>query len=228
MTEGDIEFLGRKLVYELDIQPCPRPWEGKEILREYLRIVKVPANVWPPKEREVQPESDSSVEVAKELEEKKQKVQERSAEESLGDGNPPPLPPPPSPSPLHPRPRRCNPNLAHLPHLPLPPLTSPGHRHRGCCGSDLFVFASSVLIFGLPLPEVFRMNYAEMERRFRVYVYPDGDPGTYYQTPRKLTGKYASEGYFFQNIREGRFRTEDPDEADLFFVPISCHKMRGR
>nr|CAD1831759.1 unnamed protein product [Ananas comosus var. bracteatus] len=85
MTEGDIEFLGRKLVYELDIQPWLRPWEGKEILREYLRIVKVPANVWPPKEREVQPESDSSVEVAKELEEKKQKVQERSAEESLGD-----------------------------------------------------------------------------------------------------------------------------------------------
>ncbi|OAY74476.1 putative glycosyltransferase [Ananas comosus] len=77
-------------------------------------------------------------------------------------------------------------------------------------------------------PEVFPMNYAEMERRFRVYVYPDGDPGTYYQTPRKLTGKYASEGYFFQNIREGRFRTEDPDEADLFFVPISCHKMRGK
>lgn len=72
------------------------------------------------------------------------------------------------------------------------------------------------------------MNYAEMERRFRIYVYPDGDPGMYYQTPRKLTGKYASEGYFFQNIREGRFRTEHPNEADLFFVPISCHKMRGK
>ncbi|KAM7515807.1 hypothetical protein LguiA_005390 [Lonicera macranthoides] len=77
-------------------------------------------------------------------------------------------------------------------------------------------------------PEVFRLNYAEMERKFKVYIYTDGDPNTFYQTPRKLTGKYASEGYFFQNIRESRFRTEDPDQADLFFIPISCHKMRGK
>ncbi|KAI7745301.1 hypothetical protein M8C21_017222, partial [Ambrosia artemisiifolia] len=65
-------------------------------------------------------------------------------------------------------------------------------------------------------PEVFRLNYAEMEKRFKVYIYPDGDPKTFYQTPRKLTGK------------ESRFRTEDPDEAHLFFIPISCHKMRGK
>ncbi|KAF8404731.1 hypothetical protein HHK36_009620 [Tetracentron sinense] len=77
-------------------------------------------------------------------------------------------------------------------------------------------------------PEVFRLNYAEMEKSFKVFIYPDGDPNTYYQTPRKLTGKYASEGYFFQNIRESPFRTEDPDQAHLFFIPISCHKMRGK
>ncbi|KAH0461357.1 hypothetical protein IEQ34_008932 [Dendrobium chrysotoxum] len=76
--------------------------------------------------------------------------------------------------------------------------------------------------------KIFSASYAEMERRFKVYIYPDGDPKTYYQTPRKLTGKYASEGYFFQNIQESRFRTEDPDQADLFFIPISCHKMRGK
>jgi hypothetical protein len=77
-------------------------------------------------------------------------------------------------------------------------------------------------------PESFAAGYAEMERSFKVYIYPDGDPKTFYQTPRKLTGKYASEGYFFQNIRESRFRTQDPDSADLFFVPISPHKMRGK
>ncbi|XP_059650077.1 probable glycosyltransferase At5g03795 [Cornus florida] len=76
--------------------------------------------------------------------------------------------------------------------------------------------------------EVFRLNYAEMEKNFKVYIYPEGDPNTYYQTPRKLSGKYASEGYFFQNIRDSRFRTDDPDRAHLFFVPISCHKMRGK
>ncbi|GER26205.1 exostosin family protein [Striga asiatica] len=78
------------------------------------------------------------------------------------------------------------------------------------------------------LSKVFRLNYEEMLRRFKVYIYPDGDPNTYYQTPRKLTGKYASEGYFFQNLRESNFVTDDPDLADLFFIPISCHKMRGK
>lgn len=77
-------------------------------------------------------------------------------------------------------------------------------------------------------PESFRSNYAEMENKFKVYIYPDGDPNTFYQTPRKVTGKYASEGYFFKNIRESRFRTLDPEEADLFFVPVSPHKMRGK
>ncbi|KAM1161343.1 hypothetical protein ACFX2B_000453 [Malus domestica] len=77
-------------------------------------------------------------------------------------------------------------------------------------------------------PEVFRLNFAEMEAKFKVYIYPDGDPNTFYQTPRKLTGKYASEGYFFQNIRESHFRTDDPDQAHLFFIPISSHKMRGK
>ncbi|KAG5548437.1 hypothetical protein RHGRI_013951 [Rhododendron griersonianum] len=67
-----------------------------------------------------------------------------------------------------------------------------------------------------------------MEKKFKIYIYPDGDPNTYYQTPRKLTGKYASEGYFFQNIRESQFRTDDPERAHLFFIPISCHKMRGK
>ncbi|KAL1536776.1 putative glycosyltransferase [Salvia divinorum] len=78
------------------------------------------------------------------------------------------------------------------------------------------------------LPKVFRLNYEEMLKRFKVYVYSDGDPKTYYQTPRKLTGKYASEGYFFQNLRDSKFVTDDPDRADLFFIPISCHKMRGK
>ncbi|CAK9162778.1 unnamed protein product [Ilex paraguariensis] len=47
------------------------------------------------------------------------------------------------------------------------------------------------------LPEIFRLTYVEMVRRFKVYIYLDGDPNTFYQTPRKLTGKYGSEGYFF-------------------------------
>ncbi|XWS39792.1 hypothetical protein CRYUN_Cryun18bG0084800 [Craigia yunnanensis] len=67
-----------------------------------------------------------------------------------------------------------------------------------------------------------------MERRFKIFVYPDGDPNTYYHTPRSLSGKYTSEGYFFKNIRESRFLTNDPEKAHLFFIPISCHKMRRK
>ena len=76
--------------------------------------------------------------------------------------------------------------------------------------------------------DVFRRDFKEMEERFKVYVYPDGDPETYYHTPRKLTGKYSSEGYFFQNLQESQFVTNDSAAADLFFLPISCHKMRGK
>ncbi|XP_057431285.1 probable glycosyltransferase At5g03795 [Lotus japonicus] len=76
--------------------------------------------------------------------------------------------------------------------------------------------------------EAFRRDYQKMEEEFKVFVYPDGDPDTYFHSPRKLTGKYASEGYFFKNIRESRFLTLDPHLAHLFFIPLSCHKMRGK
>lgn len=76
--------------------------------------------------------------------------------------------------------------------------------------------------------DLFRRDFKNMEAKLKVYMYPDGDPETYFQTPRKLTGKYASEGYFFQNLRESRFVTNDSAVADLFFLPISCHKMRGK
>lgn len=45
MTEGDIEFLGWRLVIELGIQPWSRPWERKEILRDHRRTIKVLSNV---------------------------------------------------------------------------------------------------------------------------------------------------------------------------------------
>ncbi|XLR45730.1 hypothetical protein HN51_029833, partial [Arachis hypogaea] len=68
-------------------------------------------------------------------------------------------------------------------------------------------------------PEAFRLDYEKMEKELRVFVYPDSDPETYFHTPRKLTGKYSSKGYFF---------TADSLQAHLFFIPISCHKMRGK
>lgn len=48
------------------------------------------------------------------------------------------------------------------------------------------------------LPEVFRLTYAEMKEKFKVHIYLDGDSKTFYQVPRKLMGKYASECYFLE------------------------------
>ncbi|GKV02305.1 hypothetical protein SLEP1_g14759 [Rubroshorea leprosula] len=76
--------------------------------------------------------------------------------------------------------------------------------------------------------EEFKKRYEEMESSFRVFVYPEGDPKTYYQTPGVLSGPYASEGYFFKNIMESPLRTENPDEATMFFIPISVQKMSAK
>ncbi|EYU18405.1 hypothetical protein ABFS82_02G053200 [Erythranthe guttata] len=75
--------------------------------------------------------------------------------------------------------------------------------------------------------EGFRMDYAQMERKLKIYAYPAPADQRYsnYQT---ITGKYASEGYFFKNIRESSFLTDDPELAHLFFIPISAHKLHQK
>jgi len=126
-------------------------------------------------------------------------------------------------SPLRQVPFKCS----HLTLLPNPILHS---HHFVTSKFDSYaqrVFLLDSTVFHSP-EEAFHLDYERMEEEFKVFVYPDGDPETYFHTPRKLTGKYASEGYFFKNIRESRFVTDDPRRAHLFFLPISCHKMRGR
>ncbi|KAL0384396.1 UNVERIFIED_CONTAM: putative glycosyltransferase [Sesamum radiatum] len=79
--------------------------------------------------------------------------------------------------------------------------------------------------------EVFRMDYAEMEKKFKIYVYPDEYKDENYTNYQTLSGKYASEGYFFKNIRESSFLTDDPDQAHLFFIPFlatKCTKSGSR
>ncbi|KAJ4835124.1 hypothetical protein Tsubulata_046698, partial [Turnera subulata] len=71
-------------------------------------------------------------------------------------------------------------------------------------------------------PGSFKLEYAKMEKNLKVFVYQDeGEDMACYQ-PGKLTGKHASEGYFFVNIRESRFLTPDPSKAHLFIVPVPC------
>ncbi|XP_061955991.1 probable glycosyltransferase At5g20260 [Populus nigra] len=65
-----------------------------------------------------------------------------------------------------------------------------------------------------------------MEKDFKVFVYPGGNPGTCYHSKNNtLKSNHASEHYFFMNLRDSPFLTKNPQEAHLFFIPISCQPL---
>ncbi|KAI5582802.1 uncharacterized protein LOC112328139 [Populus trichocarpa] len=74
-------------------------------------------------------------------------------------------------------------------------------------------------------PTVFRMNYAEMEREFKVFVYQDRNITKHCDLPSKHNSRYESEEYFFSNLKMSPFLTDDAAEAHLFFIPIFSQKM---
>lgn len=74
-------------------------------------------------------------------------------------------------------------------------------------------------------PEVFRMNYAEMKRNLKIYIYPEGYEDSNFV---KTIGYYATEDFFFQSLRESSFLTDDPNMASYFFIPISYHKLHEK
>ncbi|KAJ4850003.1 hypothetical protein Tsubulata_016238, partial [Turnera subulata] len=68
-------------------------------------------------------------------------------------------------------------------------------------------------------------SYLEMERRFKVYVYTEGDLPIVHDGPCKHI--YTIEGRFIQGIEHGstRFRTQDPHRAHVYFMPFSVALM---
>ncbi|CAK7355330.1 unnamed protein product [Dovyalis caffra] len=80
-------------------------------------------------------------------------------------------------------------------------------------------------IFGelFHVPDAFKIDYLEMERTFKIFVYPHNT--SLCDKPRKLDGEYGNEGLFFENLKRSRFLTKDPDKAHLFLIPISCHSF---
>ncbi|MCD7452757.1 hypothetical protein HAX54_018059 [Datura stramonium] len=64
-----------------------------------------------------------------------------------------------------------------------------------------------------------------MERRFKVYVYEDGDFIIVHNGPCKNI--YASEGRFISEMEHGNniFRTRDPHSAHVYFMPFSVTWM---
>lgn len=78
--------------------------------------------------------------------------------------------------------------------------------------------------------DIFMENYKDMSRSFKIYIYPHSqdDPFANVLLPVDFepTGNYASESYFKKVLVKSHFITEDPLEADLFFLPFSIARLR--
>ncbi|GJN29505.1 hypothetical protein PR202_gb17731 [Eleusine coracana subsp. coracana] len=79
-------------------------------------------------------------------------------------------------------------------------------------------------------PAAFHRSYTEMEKRFKVYVYEEGEPPIVHAGPCKNI--YTIEGRFIEQLELtvpdaviGGVRTSDPAKAHAFFLPFSVTKM---
>ncbi|XP_057779383.1 probable glycosyltransferase At5g03795 isoform X2 [Salvia miltiorrhiza] len=77
---------------------------------------------------------------------------------------------------------------------------------------------------------VFMEEYEEMNKSMKIYVYPHNksDPFANVLLPvdSEPGGNYASESYFKKALFNSHFLTNDPWEADLFYLPFSIASLR--
>lgn len=63
-----------------------------------------------------------------------------------------------------------------------------------------------------------------MEKLFKIYVYEEGDPPIFHNGPCKSI--YSTEGRFIHEMEKGnKYRTRNPDEALVYFLPFSVVMM---
>ena len=63
-----------------------------------------------------------------------------------------------------------------------------------------------------------------MEKQFKIFVYKEGDPPLFHDGPCKSI--YSMEGNFIYEMeRDTHFRTNNPDKAHAFYLPLSVVKM---
>ncbi|XP_023730492.1 probable glycosyltransferase At5g03795 [Lactuca sativa] len=68
-------------------------------------------------------------------------------------------------------------------------------------------------------PNSFHRSYLEMEKRFKIFVYEEGDPPIFHSAP--CYGILGLEGIFINDMEISRFRTWDPEKAHVYFLPFS-------
>lgn len=72
--------------------------------------------------------------------------------------------------------------------------------------------------------KAFHRSYMEMEKQFKIFVYPEGEPPVFHDGPCKSI--YSIEGNFIHKLDlDKKFRTTDPEKAHAFYLPFSIAKM---
>ncbi|QHO46348.1 uncharacterized protein DS421_6g186590 [Arachis hypogaea] len=133
-----------------------------------------------------------------------------------------------------------------LPLLPLPSVRNPGSSAHRPILAGFSVRGLEQLAIGSPLAVVYALAVVSPVATVslsKISVVKLVDPevkecndeeeggeelSDIYHSPQVFKLNYAEMMEKFKNIWESRFRTLDPDQAHLFFIPISCHKMRGK
>ncbi|XP_058110032.1 probable glycosyltransferase At5g03795 [Magnolia sinica] len=73
-------------------------------------------------------------------------------------------------------------------------------------------------------PHAFHRSYLEMEKVFKIFVYKEGEPPLFHDGPCKSI--YSMEGRFIHDMEmENQFRTRDPEQAHVRFLPFSITNM---
>ncbi|CAI9087777.1 OLC1v1021946C1 [Oldenlandia corymbosa var. corymbosa] len=76
-------------------------------------------------------------------------------------------------------------------------------------------------------PHAFFQSYIEMEKRFKIWVYKEGEPPLFHSSP--MIFLYSIEGQFIDELENNNgssFLAKSPDEAAAFFLPIGITHIR--